>query len=134
MQDFATGGGGAIRIIDVLQFLFFPPNCSHPPTHPKFRFKNIGDFSISQLPILNILCCLLSTKCTATLLKDRFNGEYYKILEETTKPFEGGKGTIRSFFSSLKSKFLKFRFSIFTFYPPTHIFEKKKSLIIMNGA
>ena len=48
---------------------------------------NIDAFSISQLPILNILCCLLSTKCTATLLKDRFNGEYYKILQETTKPF-----------------------------------------------
>ena len=56
----------------------FYRNCSDPPTHPKFRFS---------LPILNILCCLLSTKCTATLLKDRFIGEYYKILQETTKPF-----------------------------------------------
>ena len=36
-----------------------------------------------------------------------------------------------------KVKVGKFRFSIFTFYPPTHIFDKEnrnfKTLIIMNG-
>ena len=43
-----------------------------------------------------------------------------------------------SFFGGVfpfKSKFLKFRFSIFTFYPPTHIFEKNNRIFktIMNG-
>ena len=72
--------------------------------------------SISQLPPLNILCCLYSTKRTATLLKDRFNGEYkIKILEETLKTdsnrrrAEGGNCTTRSLFLfPFKSKFFKF--------------------------
>ena len=62
---------GPFIIINVLKFRFF--FIEIVPT-PNFDFKILMPFP-SQLPILNILCCLLSSKCTATLLKDRFNGE-----------------------------------------------------------
>ena len=70
-------------------------------------------FSISQLPILNILCCLLSTKCTATLLKDRLNGEYYKILEEITKPFVKKHSAFIEQEQNQNSKFLLNKFGLF---------------------
>ena len=58
--------------------------------------------------------------------------------KDRQQPKTGRRWKLYSFFGGVfpfKSKFFKFRFSIFTFYPPT--FSKKnrncKTLIIMNG-
>ena len=73
---------GPFIIINVLKFRFFIEIVlTHPPT-PNFDFKILMPFPFPSYSLLSI-----EYQCTATLLKDRFNGEYYKILEETTKPF-----------------------------------------------
>ena len=79
---------GPFIIINVLKFRFLLSKLFSPT--PNFDFKILMPFPYIYIPATHIkhsLNCLLSTKCTATLLKDRFNGEYYKILQETTKPF-----------------------------------------------